>query len=170
MQFKKLPITAALCDLTPQQAEFVRCFVELGAEEDAVAEAAVRAGYGGGVRSKAEQYARRELLRNPRVQSAIKAEINNEFVVGAALGVKTLMHLCRTAPPSVRLAAAQELLNRGVGPIVSRAALMHMKTEKSVEDFLDILDAEGAPSSQAGAIEAEYTEIAEPGSSEEVEE
>lgn len=163
MQFKKLPLTATLSDLTPQQAEFVLVFVELGAEEDAVAEAAVRAGYGRGVRSEAEKYARRELLKNPRVQSAIKAEINNEFVAGAALGLKTLMELCRKAPPSVRLSAAQELLNRGLGPVMSRAAHLHMQSPKTIEDLLDMVDNDGADAAEPqGAIDADWSEVEAP--------
>lgn len=143
MTFSRLPAIATVDDLSAQQAAFVRAYVELGGHLDSAAEAALSAGYGGGVRENAIRRAR-ELLKNPRILSAIRAEMTNAFTAAAVLGLSTLKELCTDGPPSVRLSAARELLDRGYGPVQSRSTVVH--EGKSIVELLIELDAAEAQS------------------------
>ncbi len=81
------------------------------------------------------------LLEHPPIAKAIGQVLAQRFLIHAGEALGTLMHLVRSArSESVRLAAAQELLNRSIGPIASRTAVMH--AEVTVEDMLVALSKE----------------------------
>ncbi|MFT3810074.1 MAG: hypothetical protein QM698_09165 [Micropepsaceae bacterium] len=115
-------------ELSPRQAAFVREYVERGGRAGSAASAAQAAGYGRpgrGGRAAARVRAS-ELLRQPKVLEALRAELTRKLSAGAALGVGVLIELAQSGPPNVRLAAAKELVDRGYGPITSRNAHVHV--------------------------------------------
>jgi Terminase small subunit len=137
MNFPLLPPAAELADLTPQQASFLIAYIELGGRKGGATEAALAAGYGNGSPESAKHRAR-DLLRNPRILSALRAELSNRFSAAAVLGLSTLVELCQSGPPGVRLQAAKELCDRGYGPIISRNATVTAQVR--IEDLLAELD------------------------------
>ena len=78
----------------------------------------------------------------------LRDELTRKLNAGAALGVQTLIDLCQNArSEQVRLSAANALIDRGYGAIVSRSAAVQAHT--SIEDFLAMLDRQGAEGADA---------------------
>lgn len=123
--------------LTEKQIAFIQAYTELGGKRGAATEAAIRAGYANGDPKVAKVRAS-ELLKNDRVIAALRDELTKKLNAAASLGVSVLIDLAETGPPSVRLQAAKELLDRGYGPVMSRNA--HVVASTSIEDFLARLD------------------------------
>ncbi|MGA7675851.1 MAG: hypothetical protein WCA78_12510 [Rhizomicrobium sp.] len=151
--------TVILADLSERQAVFVREYVERGGRPGAAVDAAVAAGYArpgraGRAAARSRAY---ELLRNPKVLTALRDELTRKLNTGAALGVQVLIDLAQRAQSEqVRFSAARELVDRGYGPVVSRSA--NLNANASIEDFWARLDAMEAAAGQAppvdgGAIE-----------------
>jgi hypothetical protein len=134
--------SVTFADLSERQAVFVREYVERGGRPGAAVDAAIAAGYAragraGRAAARSRAY---ELLRNPKVLSALRDELTRKLNAGAALGVATLMDLCQNArSEQVRASCANSLIDRGYGPVVSKNATIHATT--SVEDLLARLDA-----------------------------
>ena len=80
-----------------------------------------------------------ELKRNPKVRACIDEMLMTKLKDGVCLAVQVLYDLARNAPPSVRLSAAKELLDRGIGPVPSRSTQQQGET---LEDILFLLDEE----------------------------
>ena len=136
--------SVTLSDLSERRAAFVREYVERGARPGAGPDAAVAAGYAKpGPRGRAAARVRAsELLRNPDVLQVLRNELTRKLNVGAALGVQVLMDLCQNArSEQVRLTAANSLIDRGFGPVMSRNATIYAST--SIEDILERLDEKG---------------------------
>lgn len=94
--------------ISPKELRFVQAYVRLGGMNGT--QAAIAAGYGV---SGAHVQAHR-LLRRPHVLSAIKDETERGLRAGVAIGASVLEELAKTAASeSVRLQAAQSLLDRG---------------------------------------------------------
>lgn len=143
MSFSNLPAVASFDDLTPAQRDFVESYLSLDGRAGAEVDAALSVGLGNGERAKAARAAR-DMMRNPRVLSAIRSELSNRFTGSAALGLSTLIDLARSArSEQVRLSAAKELLDRGVGPVMSRSAVL--SASMRVEDLIAQLDGETKP-------------------------
>jgi len=157
MQFKKKSLPASVDELNTRQAEFVTSYIEMGGKKGCEVEAALQAGYGGGVREKAKRQAT-ALLKNPHVLAAIKAEMTNHFGAASVLAVNVLVDLAQNGPPNVRLKAAQDILDRGVGPVV-RTALPQEQGD-TIDDILDILLQEEQKQKESNAIEAEFVTVA----------
>jgi phage terminase small subunit len=139
--------SVTMTDLTDRQAAFVREYVERGGKAGAAADAAVAAGYAqpGAAGRGAARVRAFELLRNTNVLQVLRDELTRKLSAGAALGVHTLIDLCQNArSEQVRLSAANSLIDRGFGPVMSRNATLHAST--TVEDFLDMLDSQNAKS------------------------
>lgn len=135
------PDTVTLADLTEKQAAFVREYVERGGRPGAAADAAVAAGYArpGKAGRAAARVRASELLHNPEVMKALREELTRKLNAGASLGVQTLIDLCLNArSEQVRLSAANSLIDRGLGPVVSRNAVV--QTTVTMEDLLARLD------------------------------
>lgn len=134
-------VTVFSDDLTERQAAFVREYVERGGKPGSAADAAQAAGYArpGRVGRAAARVRASELLRNPKVLSALRGELTRKLNAAATLGVSVLVDLAQNGPANVRLQAAKELLDRGYGPVMSRSASIQART--TIEDFLDELDA-----------------------------
>lgn len=136
------PETVTSRDLSERQAAFVREYVERGGSPGSAADAAVAAGYArpGPAGRAAARVRASELLRNPNVLQQLRDELARRLSTGAALGVQTLIDLCQNArSEQVRLSAANALIDRGYGPVMSRNASVQAHT--SVEDLLAMLDA-----------------------------
>jgi hypothetical protein len=127
---------AVVADLDLQQLQFVAAFLALGGRPSDAVEAARQAGYGEGDKECGRAGA--VLLSSPAIIGAIKHEVAQRFSVAAGAALSTILDLCRNGPPSVRLAAAREILDRGIGPVASRGAILHAST--SLEDLLDAID------------------------------
>jgi hypothetical protein len=137
-----LPETVTIGDLSERQRAFVREFVERGGRPGAGPDAAVAAGYArpGRAGRAAARVRAFELLRNPEVLQVLRDELTRKLNAGAALGVATLIDLCQNArSEQVRLSAANSLIDRGHGPVISRNATI--RASVSVEDLLERLDA-----------------------------
>lgn len=132
--------TVTIEGLTEKQSAFVSAFLESGGGPGAAADAAQAAGYASTSRAAARVRGS-ELLRNEQVLSAIRDGLTRKLNAAASLGVSVLIDLAQTGPPSVRLQAAKELVDRGYGPIVSRNA--HVVATASIEDFLEKIDTSG---------------------------
>lgn len=123
--------------LTAMQSAFVEEFVRLGGKPGCATQAALAAGYAGGD-SKAARVRASELLKNEKVLEAIKRGTETKLRAGTIYAAEVLLELARNGPPSVRLQAAKELLDRGYGPVMSRNA--HVVASSSIEDLLAELD------------------------------
>ena len=144
-----------LSNLSDRQAAFVREFVERGGRRGAAADAAVAAGYAqpGRAGRAAARVRASELLRNPDVLQALRDELTRKLNAGAALGVQTLMDLCQNArSEQVKLSAANSLIDRGLGPVMSRNAIVHAHT--TVDDIILSLDASEKATSARREIDA----------------
>ncbi|KDA00952.1 terminase small subunit [Hyphomonas oceanitis] len=137
--------------LTDRQAAFVREYVDAGAKPGAGAKAALAAGYANGDPIAARVRAS-ELLRNPKVLSALRDELTRKLNAAAALGVGVLIDLAENAPPSVRLQAAKELVDRGYGPVMSRNA--HVVAATSIDALIMRLSQENPM-----PVEEEFSEL-----------
>ena len=147
--------SVTLSDLSDRQAAFVREFVERGGRRGAAADAAVAAGYAQPRRAgrAAARVRASELLRNPDVLQALRDELTRKLNAGAALGVQTLMDLCQNArSEQVKLSAANSLIDRGLGPVMSRNAIVHAHT--TVDDIILSLDASEKATSARREIDA----------------
>jgi phage terminase small subunit len=146
-------------DLSDRQAIFVREYVERGGRTGAAVDAAIAAGYARSGRSgrAAARSRAYELMRNPKVLSALRDELTRKLNAGAALGVATLMDLCQNArSEQVRASCANSLIDRGYGPVVSKNATIHANI--TVEDMLAKLDA----AEKAGELlSVDYTTVTE---------
>ena len=90
-------------------------------------------------------------LRNPDVLQALRDELTRKLNAGAALGVQTLMDLCQNArSEQVKLSAANSLIDRGLGPVMSRNAIVHAHT--TVDDIILSLDASEKATAARGEI------------------
>lgn len=131
-----------LADLTEKQAKFVQEFVARGGGHGAATDAAIAAGYaraGKGGREAARARAS-ELLRHPKILGALRDELTRKLNAGAAIAVETLVDLARNArSEQTRLSAADSLLNRTLGPPISRSANIHANV--GIEQLLEQLDA-----------------------------
>lgn len=146
-----------------QQMQFLAAFVELGGRAQDGVTAALRAGYGDGDRREAKRCAD-VLLASPKIVKALKAAVAEQFGAATALALRTLIDLCQSGPPSARLAAAKEILDRGIGPVISRSAVV--QTTGGIEDVLAMLDRREAAEPQL-VIDGEATVLsAVPGTEE----
>ncbi len=142
--------TVTLADLSERQAAFVREYVERGGKPGGAASAAQAAGYArpGHSGRAAARVRASELLRNPKVLTALRDELTRRLNTGAVIGVQTLIDLCQNGrSEQVRLGAARELVDRGYGPVVSRNATIQAST--TMEDLIMQLDAREAQEAAA---------------------
>lgn len=123
--------------LSDQQMQFVTAYLELGSRPENGPEAAKRAGL-----AKSDDDAARAaaiLLGSDRIARTLKAEIGQRFAAAAATAFDTIAELCRNGrSEQVRLAAAKEILDRGVGPVVSRSAVV--STNLAIEDTINLIE------------------------------
>lgn len=140
--------------LTDKQARFVVAYVESGGKRGGATEAALAAGYGGGTSREQAKSRASELLRNEAVLKAIRGEVTRTLSGASAIAVRTLVDLCESGPPQVRLSASKEILDRAIGPIMSRNAHI-VASARSIEDIIADLDREEA---SGEVIDAEYAE------------
>jgi hypothetical protein len=143
--------------LCEQEAQFLTEYLALGGDPEKHAPVAViRAGY---TKSQTEAVViARMLLINTRITAALKNEIGKRFAAAAGVGLKTVLDLCNSATSEqVRLSAAKELLDRGVGPIISRNA--HVHASVTIEDLLARLDAGDAAPAEQTTVDAQFVEI-----------
>lgn len=140
--------------LTERQSAFVIAYAEGDGGPGAAATAAQAAGYAPTSRAAARVRGH-ELLRNPKVLAALRDELTRRLNAAATLGVQVLLDLAAdpTTPPSTRLAAARDLIDRGHGPVASRWKVDH--TVRSIEDVIAELDADEA--GVQDIIDAEYS-------------
>ncbi len=142
-----------IAELPPQEAAFLAAFFELGASPQDGAEAALRAGYAE-TREEAERAAA-FLLGSSRITRAIKSEVTTRFTAASGAALETLLDVCSNGrSESARIAAANAILDRGVGPIVSRSANLNANV-KTVEDWLDELDRRGREATDTQNIDVE---------------
>jgi phage terminase small subunit len=132
-----LPDAPSFSDLNAREALFVVEYVARSGVAGSGADAALAAGYSNGNRNAAHSMASR-LLRRPAVLRAIKEETGRRLAGVAPLGVATLENLARSArSEQVRLAAANALIDRGYGPVVSRSASANLNVNAGIEELLD---------------------------------
>jgi hypothetical protein len=123
--------------LDEREALFVMEYVARSGTTGAGADAALAAGYSNGNRNAAHSMASR-LLRRPHVLRAIKEECGHRLASSAALGVSVLENLARSArSEQVRLSAANSLIDRGYGPVVSRSATANINASCPIDELLD---------------------------------
>lgn len=123
----------------PQEVAFVAALLDLGGPQHG-AEAALMAGYADN-EADAER-ASNHLLASHRISAAIAGEVRARFEAASATAFGTLVDICangRSEP--ARISAAQEILNRSLGPIPSRSVSVTART--SIEDLLTRLDGRG---------------------------
>lgn len=126
--------------LNEKEGRFVVAYVALSGTRGVGADAALAAGFGNGNRNAAHARAS-ELLRRPHVLRAIKGETGRRIAASAPLGVAVLEQLAQSArSEQVRLAAANSLVDRGYGPVVSKNANANLNVNTSLEALLDKLD------------------------------
>ncbi len=132
---------ASALSIRDQHIAFVRNYIELGGMPTAAPEAARMAGFATSADPEAV-LAAAMLLEHPPVARAIGKELAQRFLIHAGEALGAVLHLVRSArSESVRLAAAQELLNRSIGPIVSRNAVV--SADVTVEDMLAAMSESG---------------------------
>ena len=126
-----------IADLTdPREAAFVAALFDLGGPQHGM-EAAMRAGYAGTPEEAARAAA--FLLGSTRISRTILGEIKARFDVAAGAAFNTLLSICVSGrSEQARISAAQEILNRSLGPIPSRTVTLTAQT--SIEDLLARLD------------------------------
>jgi hypothetical protein len=129
--------SVSVADMQPQEAAFLAAYFELGASPQWGAEAARRAGYGD-TPEEAERAAA-FLLASTRITRAIKNEIAQRFTIASGAALAALLDVCENGQSeSARIAAANAILDRGVGPVMSKSAVM--TAQITVEDWLNKLD------------------------------
>lgn len=107
-------------DLTDKQRAFVEKYAELGGARNAGPDAAIAAGYS----ERSARSIATGLLRIPKVREALRILTEARLQAGVFAAAETLMDLMEGSggvPPSVRLAAAKEMLDRG-GMMLVRAS------------------------------------------------
>jgi hypothetical protein len=120
----------------PQEIAFVSAVVALGGPQHGAA-AALKAGYTADEREAADVAER--LLSARRIRSAIAGETRSRFEAAAPAAFTTLLSICNNGrSESSRVAAAQEILNRAIGPIPSRSVAVTAKA--TIEELLTLLD------------------------------
>lgn len=135
----------------PREAAFVAAVFDLGGPQHGAA-AAIRAGYADTPDDAARAAA--FLLGSTRISRCIVGEIKARFDIAAATAFNTLLDICvngRSEP--ARISAAQEILNRSLGPIPSRTVSLTAQT--SIEDMLNQLS---AGESKGGVVETSRSE------------
>ena len=133
--------------LSERESLFVVEYTSRSGTRGAGADAALAAGFSNGNRDAAHSMASK-LLRRPHVLRAIKDETGRRIAASAPLGVAVLEQLAQTArSEQVRLAAANSLVDRGFGPVVSRNANLNLNAKTTVEELLEQLDRGAAPPS-----------------------
>jgi hypothetical protein len=132
-----MPADLTIANLThPQEIAFVSAVVALGGPQHG-AQAALQAGYTDDP-NEASDVAER-LLSARRIRSAIAGETRSRFEAAAPAAFTALMNVCIGGrSESSRVAAAQEILNRAIGPIPSRSVAITARA--SIEELLRILD------------------------------
>ena len=134
-------------NLRPQELLFLTVLTELGGGSQSGGEAALRAGYAD-TYEDAERAAR-ILLESPRITRALKEMIMQRFDVAVSAAYATILSICVNGrSETARLSAAQEILNRGVGPVPSRSVSVTART--TVEDLIDSLDARERTAARRG--------------------
>jgi len=140
-------------ELDEREALFVVEYVARSGTRGAGADAALAAGYSNGNRDAAHSMASR-LLRRPTVLRAIKGETGRRIAAAAPLGVAVLESLAQSArSEQVRLAAANSLVDRGHGPVISRNANANLNVNTSLEDLLERLDRQERAPTQPPTID-----------------
>ena len=135
-----LPDLPSFPDLDEREALFVVAYVSRSGTPGAGADAALEAGYSNGNRNAAHSMASK-LLRRPHVLRAVKSETGQRLAASAPLGVAVLEQLARGArSEQVRLAAANSLIDRGYGPVVSKNANTNVNVNTSMEALLERLE------------------------------
>ncbi|HVW54127.1 MAG TPA: hypothetical protein VHC00_00465 [Rhizobiaceae bacterium] len=132
-----MPADLTTANLThPQEIAFVSAVVALGGPQHG-AQAALQAGYTDDPHEAGDVAER--LLSARRIRSAIAGETRSRFEAAAPAAFTTLMNVCVYGrSESSRVAAAQEILNRAIGPIPSRSVAI--TAHAAVEDLLALLD------------------------------
>jgi phage terminase small subunit len=129
-----------IAELDDRRAAFVRHYSESGGRPGSAADAAVAAGFAqpGPAGRAAARVRASQLLRDPKVLEVLRDELTRKLNAGATLGVFTLIDLCQNAKSErVRLSAAESLVDRGFGPVMSRTA--NLNVGMTIEDYIDRL-------------------------------
>lgn len=107
--------------LTPKQQAFVTAYLETGSKQRAIA----IAGYRGDDDNLRTQLWR--LMKQPHVRAALQEQTLEALESDGPLGRKVLRDLAETAESeTVRLRAAEILLDRAVGPVPDRIDHLHL--------------------------------------------
>jgi hypothetical protein len=135
----------------PQEVAFVVALFELGGAQHGAA-AAVRAGYATDEAEGARVAA--HLLSSSRISGAIAGETKARFGAAASTAFRTLVDICATGrSETARISAAQEILNRGIGPVPSRSVSVTARV--SIEDMIARLDgSSGVRPSEADGVDS----------------
>jgi hypothetical protein len=144
-----MPSDLTIANLThPQEIAFVAAIVALGGPQHG-AIAALQAGYTDDAREAGDVAER--LLSARRIRSAIAGETRTRFEAAAPAAFTTLMNVCVNGrSESARITAAQEILNRAIGPIPSRSVAITARA--TVEELIALLDKE----TEGRALDGEY--------------
>jgi len=147
-----MPADLTIANLShPQEIAFVSAVVALGGPQHG-AEAALQAGYTDDAREAGDIAER--LLSARRIRSAIAGETRSRFEAAAPAAFTTLMNVCINGrSESSRVTAAQEILNRAIGPIPSRSVAV--TAHASIEELLGLLDKATEEQVLNGEYEAE---------------
>ena len=132
-------VPTALRELDAQQSHFLAVLLELGGGPQHGPEAAIAAGYSDNYETAARHA--RILLKSPKILKALKDGVARRFDAAAAAAFNTTFEICTNpkAPAAARLSAAQEILNRSLGPVPSKS--LSVTAKAGVEDLLELLDA-----------------------------
>ncbi|MCW5750875.1 MAG: terminase small subunit [Alphaproteobacteria bacterium] len=125
-------MASAFDSLTPRQAKFVTSYVRLGGKPQA---AGLAAGYSG----RSAHVSASKLLRLPKILAAIREETERRLTANVALAAEALVNLAETAESeSVRLQAAQALLDRGGMLLAHRTEHVHtLRDERTDQELRD---------------------------------
>ena len=138
----------------PREIAFVAALFDLGGPQHG-AEAAMSAGYA----SSPDEAARCAgfLLGSTRITRCILGETKARFDVAAGAAFSTLLNICVNGrSEQARISAAQEILNRSLGPIPSRSVALGAQT--SIEDLLARLDGLGNDRAESSKSETPAVE------------
>jgi len=115
--------------LTPKREAFVREYVAAGGSN--ATQAAIRAGFS----PTCAQVKSYQLLRDPAVLDAIQQLVTKRMRAGTAIGMSVLEHLANNATSeSVRLQAAQALLDRGGMKPIQQTEHRHIVEHRAMSD------------------------------------
>ena len=138
----------------PRETAFVAALFDLGGPQHAT-EAAMRAGYANTPDEAARAAA--FLLGSVRISRCFLGEIKARFDVAAGAAFSTLLSICVNGrSEQARISAAQEILNRSLGPIPSRSVALGAQT--SIEDLLARLDGLGNDRAESSKSETPAVE------------